>query len=86
MVQAGHMGRVVDRARQRPPQEELVEPAIAAIGVAADEIDVERFEIGGRIGPAREDGADWLRRLILAALMDEDGVALDGTLKTVETL
>jgi indolepyruvate ferredoxin oxidoreductase beta subunit len=35
---------------------------------------------------AREDGADWLRRLIQAALIDEDGVALDGMLKTVETL
>jgi indolepyruvate ferredoxin oxidoreductase, beta subunit len=35
---------------------------------------------------AREDGADWLRRLIQAALMDEEGVALDGMLKTVETL
>ena len=35
---------------------------------------------------ARADGADWLRRLIQAALLDEDGKALDGTLKTVETL
>ena len=35
---------------------------------------------------AREDGADWLRRLIQAALLDEDGSALDGVLKTIETL
>ena len=34
----------------------------------------------------RADGADWLRRLIQAALLDEDGVALDGLLKTVATL
>ena len=34
----------------------------------------------------REDGADWLRRLIEAALKDEDGVMLDGALKTVDTL
>ena len=34
----------------------------------------------------RADGADWLRRLIQAALLDEEGVALDGALKTVETL
>jgi indolepyruvate ferredoxin oxidoreductase beta subunit len=34
----------------------------------------------------RADGADWLRRLVQAALMDEDGVALDGALKTVATL
>ncbi len=35
---------------------------------------------------ARDDGADWLRRLIQAALLDEEGIALDGALKTVETL
>jgi indolepyruvate ferredoxin oxidoreductase beta subunit len=34
----------------------------------------------------REDGADWLRRLRQAALMDEQGIALDGALKTVATL
>jgi len=34
----------------------------------------------------RDDGADWLRRLVQAALLDEDGAALDGMLKTVETL
>jgi indolepyruvate ferredoxin oxidoreductase beta subunit len=34
----------------------------------------------------RADGADWLRRLREAALLDENGVALDGALKTVATL
>jgi indolepyruvate ferredoxin oxidoreductase beta subunit len=34
----------------------------------------------------RPDGGDWLRRLRDAALMDEDGIALDGALKTVATL
>jgi indolepyruvate ferredoxin oxidoreductase beta subunit len=34
----------------------------------------------------RSDGADWLRRLRDAALMDEAGIALDGALKTVATL
>jgi indolepyruvate ferredoxin oxidoreductase beta subunit len=34
----------------------------------------------------REDGADWMRRLIEAALRDENGAALDGVLKTIETL
>lgn len=34
----------------------------------------------------REDGADWLRRLRDAALKDEDGTALTGALKTVESL
>lgn len=35
---------------------------------------------------AREDGADWLRRLRQAALLDEDGIALDGALRTVGSL
>ncbi|HXT09243.1 MAG TPA: indolepyruvate oxidoreductase subunit beta family protein [Roseiarcus sp.] len=35
---------------------------------------------------ARDDGALWLDRLKRAALLDEDGVALDGVLKTVATL
>jgi indolepyruvate ferredoxin oxidoreductase beta subunit len=35
---------------------------------------------------ARSDGAEWMRRLRDAALMDENGIALDGALKTVATL
>jgi indolepyruvate ferredoxin oxidoreductase beta subunit len=34
----------------------------------------------------RDDGAAWLRRLRQAALMDEQGIALDGALKTITTL
>jgi indolepyruvate ferredoxin oxidoreductase, beta subunit len=34
----------------------------------------------------RVDGADWMRRLRDAALMDENGIALDGALKTIATL
>jgi indolepyruvate ferredoxin oxidoreductase, beta subunit len=34
----------------------------------------------------RADGADWMRRLRDAALLDEDGIALDGALKTIATL
>lgn len=34
----------------------------------------------------RDDGAAWLGRLRQAALLDEDGIALDGALKTVATL
>ncbi|HEY5207708.1 MAG TPA: indolepyruvate oxidoreductase subunit beta family protein, partial [Roseiarcus sp.] len=34
----------------------------------------------------REDGAQWMARLIAAALMDEPGEALDGVAKTVDTL
>jgi indolepyruvate ferredoxin oxidoreductase beta subunit len=35
---------------------------------------------------SRDDGAQWLRRLRQAALADENGVALDGALKTIATL
>jgi indolepyruvate ferredoxin oxidoreductase beta subunit len=35
---------------------------------------------------AREDGAVWMKRLRQAALLDENGIALDGALKTVGTL
>jgi indolepyruvate ferredoxin oxidoreductase, beta subunit len=35
---------------------------------------------------ARADGADWMRRLRDAALLDEKGIALDGALKTIATL
>ncbi len=34
----------------------------------------------------RSDAADWMRRLREAALLDENGIALDGALKTVATL
>jgi indolepyruvate ferredoxin oxidoreductase, beta subunit len=34
----------------------------------------------------RADGADWMRRLRDAALMDESGIVLDGALKTIATL
>src|SRR5690606_2122466 len=34
----------------------------------------------------RDDGAAWLRRLRQAALLDEQGIALDGALKTIATL
>jgi indolepyruvate ferredoxin oxidoreductase beta subunit len=34
----------------------------------------------------REDGAQWMARLVSAALMDESGEALDGVAKTIDTL
>lgn len=34
----------------------------------------------------RSDGAEWLKRLRQAALLDEEGKALDGAIRTVETL
>jgi indolepyruvate ferredoxin oxidoreductase, beta subunit len=34
----------------------------------------------------REDGAQWMARLVAAALMDESGDALDGVAKTIDTL
>jgi indolepyruvate ferredoxin oxidoreductase beta subunit len=35
---------------------------------------------------ARPDSAAWLRRLRQAALLDEEGIALDGALKTVASI
>jgi indolepyruvate ferredoxin oxidoreductase beta subunit len=35
---------------------------------------------------SRADGAEWMRRLRDAALLDENGIALDGALKTITTL
>ena len=35
---------------------------------------------------ARSDGADWMRRLVQAALADEHGRTLDGALRTIATL
>ena len=35
---------------------------------------------------SREDGAQWMGRLIAAALMDESGEALGGVAKTIDTL
>ena len=35
---------------------------------------------------ARADGGEWLKRLRQAALLDENGIALDGALKTIATL
>ena len=55
VVKARDWRAVVDRAAERAPEEELVDAAEPAIGIATDEIDVERFEIGGRIRFARHD-------------------------------
>ena len=49
MIKTPHACFVVHRTRQRTPQEELVDAAIAAIGIAADEVHVEAFKIGGGI-------------------------------------
>jgi indolepyruvate ferredoxin oxidoreductase beta subunit len=35
---------------------------------------------------AREDGGQWMDRLITAALKDETGDALDGVLKTIREM
>jgi hypothetical protein len=35
---------------------------------------------------SREDGAQWIARLISAPLVDESGEALDNVAKTIDTL
>src|SRR6185437_12348473 len=54
VVEVRNEGAVIDGSLERAPDEELVERAGAAVRIAADEIDVHRFEVRGRIGPARE--------------------------------
>jgi indolepyruvate ferredoxin oxidoreductase, beta subunit len=46
----------------------------------------DRVMAGAQLVSHRGDAADWVKRLHLAALADEDGVALDGALKTLATL
>src|SRR5690349_2764240 len=55
MVQARYRRAVVDGIAERAPEEELVDAAEAAVGIAADEIDVQRFEVGRRIHFAGDD-------------------------------
>lgn len=46
----------------------------------------DRVLRGADMVAGRQDAADWVRRLREAALIDEDGAALDGALKTLATL
>jgi indolepyruvate ferredoxin oxidoreductase beta subunit len=46
----------------------------------------DRVLAGAVAVAARQDAADWVRRLRQAALVDEQGLALDGALKTIATL
>jgi indolepyruvate ferredoxin oxidoreductase beta subunit len=46
----------------------------------------DRVLDGAETVAARADAADWVRRLRQAALLDEQGQALDGALKTIATL
>jgi indolepyruvate ferredoxin oxidoreductase, beta subunit len=53
---------------------------------ARGESKFERVMLAVPLLAPRPDGADWMRRLRDAALMDENGIALDGALKTIATL
>ena len=46
----------------------------------------DRVLVGADAVAGRPDAADWIRRLRQSALLDEDGLALDGALKTLATL
>ncbi len=41
---------------------------------------------GAKLVTGREDAAQWIERLREAALLDEQGEALDGALKTIKTI
>ena len=45
----------------------------------------DRVMVAAALLEGRADAADWVRRLREAALKDEDGIALDGAIKTVES-
>ena len=55
--------------------------------VAALERLAQRFDVLAPDHPGfgRSDAPDWVRRLREAALKDEDGTALDGAIKTIES-
>lgn len=46
----------------------------------------DRVMAGAKMVEGRADAADWIRRLRQAAMLDEDGLALDGALRTLATL
>src|SRR5262245_3328871 len=48
------MRAMIDGGLERPPEKELVKAAEAAIGVAADQIDIHGLEIGRRIDAPRD--------------------------------
>ena len=45
----------------------------------------DRVMQGAALVAPREDAADWVRRLVYAALADEEGAALDGALATIRS-
>jgi indolepyruvate ferredoxin oxidoreductase, beta subunit len=52
---------------------------------ARGESKFDKVMAGARKLEGRPDAADWVRRLREAALNDEDGIALSGTLKTIDS-
>jgi indolepyruvate ferredoxin oxidoreductase beta subunit len=52
---------------------------------ARGESKFDKVMAGARKLEGRPDAADWVRRLREAALKDEDGIALSGTLKTIDS-
>jgi indolepyruvate ferredoxin oxidoreductase beta subunit len=75
------------RARNRPLAVEMLNTRRLVKGYSdTHSRGLSKFDRVLAAAPAladRADGGDWLRRLIQAALQDEDGLALDGALKTV---
>src|SRR5512135_556760 len=48
VVQAGDRGAMIRHSRERTKQKKLVGCARTTVGIAADQVDVGRFQIGGR--------------------------------------
>jgi hypothetical protein len=55
MIKPGDGRAVIDGRVKLQPQKKLIDAAKAALRIAANEIDIQRFEIGRRIGFAGDD-------------------------------
>src|SRR3984957_20879687 len=53
MIKSRARRAVIDRIVKRPPEKKLIDAAKTAVRIAPNQIDVERFEIGRRMGFAR---------------------------------
>lgn len=84
------LGRVIDEAgRSRDLAIEILRCQRLVKGYsdthARGQSKFARVMEGIELVAGRDDAADWARRLREAALLDEDGKALDGALKTVRS-
>src|SRR6516225_4042874 len=81
VVDVRNVSAVIDARLERPPEEELVQRAGAAIRVAADEIDVHFLEVRGRVCPAGKPDLGPVLDMRGEPPLDPVGVRLARTLR-----